>query len=307
MFENKITIVTAFFPINREKWKGFERSNNKYMDNFKFWARIKNDMVIYTTEEFYEDIKNIRKEFNRENTKIIKIEDFRKIDEELYKSMDKIAKNKISREFRLSQNNPEVWNTDYDYIMLLKEWCVQDAVKNEYAKGMIAWIDFGYNHGGVYYKKPEEFDFEWKYNFSEKIHLFQINEFDDLPIFEICRRMNSYIIGGVIVAPDNLWNELWNLVRENMLCLNKCGLIDDDQTLLLMSYYQKPELFELHPTKWFSTIKDFSDVKFSVEEPNEHTKVGFIENKKRRFYYKKKIIKYLYKWYKIFKNEEVKG
>ena len=44
--------------------------------------------------------------------------------------------------------------------MLLKQWCVKDAVEKGIAKGMIAWIDFGYNHGGKYYLKKEEFDFE---------------------------------------------------------------------------------------------------------------------------------------------------
>ena len=33
---------------------------------------------------------------------------------------------------------------------------------------MVAWIDFGYNHGGEYYINPEDFNFEWKYNFSNK-------------------------------------------------------------------------------------------------------------------------------------------
>ena len=41
----KITIVTAFFPLKREKWENFERPNNKYLEYFEFWARIKNDMV----------------------------------------------------------------------------------------------------------------------------------------------------------------------------------------------------------------------------------------------------------------------
>ena len=34
--DNKITIVTAFFPLKRENWKGFERPNNKYLEYFEF-------------------------------------------------------------------------------------------------------------------------------------------------------------------------------------------------------------------------------------------------------------------------------
>ena len=60
--DNKITIVTAFFPLKRENWKGFERPNNKYLEYFEFWARIKNDMIIYTDEETSKYIEEIRKE-----------------------------------------------------------------------------------------------------------------------------------------------------------------------------------------------------------------------------------------------------
>lgn len=38
---SELTIVTAYFDIGRNKWKGFERGNNKYINYFKFWARIK--------------------------------------------------------------------------------------------------------------------------------------------------------------------------------------------------------------------------------------------------------------------------
>ncbi|CBL05387.1 Bacterial protein of unknown function (HtrL_YibB) [Megamonas hypermegale ART12/1] len=61
-----ITIVTAYFDINRKNWKGFERSNNDYINYFKFWARIKNNLIVYTSKEFVEDILNIRKNFGLE-------------------------------------------------------------------------------------------------------------------------------------------------------------------------------------------------------------------------------------------------
>lgn len=307
MDDSKITIVTAFFPLNREKWNEFGRSNEKYIENFKFWARIQNDMIIYTDEQSKQAIEQVRKDFKRENTKIVVVDDFRKIDESLYERMDKITKNSLSVDFRLMPKNPEVWNTDYNFVMLLKEWCVQDAVEKGYAKGMIAWVDFGYNHGGVYYTKPEEFNFEWKYPFSKKIHIFNVNELDELPIFEVCRRMNSYIIGGVVVAPDYLWAPLWKMVKENMIALNKCGLIDDDQTLLLMAYQENKEMFEIHPTQWFSTIKDFSNHTFSVNEKKDEKKIGYLRKKRIKFSYKKRIAKYLYRWYQILKDTTLKG
>ena len=60
---NDITIVTAFFDIGREKFKGYERGNNKYINYFKFWARINNNIIIYTNANFEKEIKQIREDF----------------------------------------------------------------------------------------------------------------------------------------------------------------------------------------------------------------------------------------------------
>lgn len=306
MNDYKITLVTAFFPINRERWKGFERSNKKYLDYFKFWARIKNDLIIYTDKKSSEYIKKVRDDFGRKNTKVIVIDDWTKIDEELYQSNKNALHNKLSIDFRLKPNNPESWNSDYNFMMILKEWCIMDAVKKQYAKGMIAWIDFGFNHGGEYYTNSEEFDYEWQYNFSNKIHLFTVNTLDDLPIFEICRRMNTYIQGDMVVAPANLWIELWNLVRENMIALNKVGLSDDDQTLLQMSYLQKKEIFELHTSKWFSELNDYGNKKLTIKQ-EEVKKFQKLRGIKHKLQHRKEIREYCRKWYNILKDEEMKG
>lgn len=47
-----ITLVTAFFPIGRGEWTGkAQRSDDKYFKYFQHWARIHNDLVVYTTPE----------------------------------------------------------------------------------------------------------------------------------------------------------------------------------------------------------------------------------------------------------------
>ena len=33
---SEITLVTAYFDINRKNWSGFERNSNKYINYFKF-------------------------------------------------------------------------------------------------------------------------------------------------------------------------------------------------------------------------------------------------------------------------------
>ena len=74
-----ITIVTAFFDINRANMDGFNRSNQKYIDAFKFWARIKNKMIIFSDKNTIEEVKKIRNEYGLlDKTETIIIADYLK-------------------------------------------------------------------------------------------------------------------------------------------------------------------------------------------------------------------------------------
>ena len=262
------TIVTAFFDIARGDMKAYSRSNEKYIRAFKFWARIKNNIVVYSDLKTLEEVKKIRKEYKLlEKTTLIEIKDYLEIDNELYKSIDHVMLSKQFLDFHIQRNIPEACSSKYNYIMTIKSWCCADAVEKGYAKGMVAWIDFGFNYGGEYYRNEEEFDFLWEYNFSEKIHLLEVHKVnEDLP-FEIIRRNDSFIQGGEIIAPDFLWAQLWSLVRKNMFALNCCGLADDDQILYLMSYRQRPDIFELHECEWLGLFKYFGNKDFTFIPP----------------------------------------
>lgn len=303
---NKITIVTAFFPTNRGDWNKYSRSNQKYLDYFRFWARIQNDLIVYTDAATGAEIKKIREGFGRYNTKIIVVEDFRKIDVDLYGGIQKVADCRLSCKFRLQPENPEAWNADYNYVVMLKKWCVKDAVNHHQVSGMIAWIDFGFNHGGEYYTDSEEFDFFWEYDFSNKIHLFCIHKLEpQIPIFEVCRRMDTYIEGNIIVAPAFLWQQLWEMERSAMKALNQCGLMDDDQTTLLMAYYAQPNLFELHQSTWFSAIKDCGGAHMTVQQHiNARKRPSKLKHQLKRLLM---VAKYSWKWFTILRKAAEKA
>ena len=53
-----------------------------------------------------------------------------------------------------------------------------------------------------------------------------------------------------------------HLMLRSLNTLVDNNLIDDDQTLMLMSYLSKPELFELRrndPNDWFRIFKDYNN------------------------------------------------
>lgn len=73
---NAITLVTAFFDIGREEWKGFSRGREKYLDYFAHWARLKNPLVVYTDSQMAESVLSVRKQFGlQDRTHVIVIDD----------------------------------------------------------------------------------------------------------------------------------------------------------------------------------------------------------------------------------------
>lgn len=293
---SEITIVSAFFNINRSNWAKFGRSDEQYFEYFKLWGKIKNKLVVYVeTEELKNRIVEFRMSLGLgEKTKVVLVTNYQTIDSDLYDSIKKITMNKEQQEFRTKPKNPEVWNCDYDYIMLLKMWCVQDAVQKGYANGTVAWVDFGYLHGGKSSIDPKsDFNFLWSYDFDDKINVFLIQDLDDKPIFEIVQNMDTYIMGTILVAPDNLWNTFWLAMRNNMIGLNKCGLVDDDQTIILMCYRENPNLFTVHKSAWGLPMQQFGGNHLKLKTETEKRSVLSWGKSKLR-YVKKTILNFQY-------------
>ena len=121
-------------------------------------------------------------------------------------------------------------------------------------------MDFGYCREESTLNGVEK----WKYPFDKnKIHFFNIKEWTpNTYISDVIFNNDVHVTGPCIVAGKEMWPTLEKMVYHSINELLKNDLIDDDQTLLLMSYLQKPELFELHPVSksdWFVAFKEFSE------------------------------------------------
>lgn len=270
----EITLVTAYFDINRKNWIGFERDTNKYINYFKFWAKIKNKLIIYTQPQFAKEIYNIRKSFGLERqTQIVTIDNPINYNKDLYLKIKKVMQNELLINFHHYKeiHRPEVWRSDYNYITCLKFYLVYKAIKDFNLKNTVIWIDFGFNHGGNDgLINPDDFSFLWEYNFSSKIHLFSYKKIDiERPIFDIVRSLDVYIRGNIMIAPSYLWQIFYQLTNEAMLSLLRCGFCDDDQTIELMAYKERPDLFEIHNIDfWYEGLSKFSNQNFTIKKQN---------------------------------------
>jgi protein YibB len=270
---NNITIVTSFFDIGRgslpkEKHGRVlphhqHRTVDQYFDYFNNLAQIENDMVIYTTPDLAPRIYDIRKSYGLENkTKVVISETYLPLGFSEVKDLIQDIMN--SPDYYDKITNPhliEYWHADYVLVNIFKSLYVSDAIQKGFVKdNLAAWIDFGYCRNTTTLSTSKK----WSYGFDEnKIHLFNMRDIEeDRPIDSIIYTGDVYIQGCHIVAGVDKWKKLEDLMMKSLNVLLNYNLIDDDQTLLLMSYLTEPEEFELHyndPSDWFTIFKKFNN------------------------------------------------
>ena len=289
---NEITLVTAFLDIGRKDYKRYPRSNDDYLEYFSVWARMNNKVIVYTNSDMAKKVIEVRRKYGLESkTIIVEVNDETKIEKELYDKMHLISQNDEFLNFRFIHDALSN-NAKYDYVMLLKYWCLKDAVQKGYANGMVAWIDFGFNHGDKCYINPEEFNFTWKTNLnSQKIHLFSLHELDDTPIFKHVMKLDDSLMGAPIILPDFLCDKFWNLVKLSMKSLIRVGFIDDDQLLILMAYRENKELFEIHISDWFLPLKENGGEHLTVRKKEKVNRKISLKHKIKQYVLKKKVKK----------------
>lgn len=232
-------------------------------------------------------IKKIRSDFGLEKkTHIIVIDDYREIEPDIYRRMVEIEGNENFKEFRLFYDALSN-KADYCYIMLLKWWCLYNAAQKEDPNQMMAWLDFGYNHGGELYSNPTNFDFEWDYDFEDKINMFclcdpgQVNSIDHLQFQADC------FIGHTAIMPAKSCELYWDEMKQSMLSLLSLDCIDDDQQLELMVYRKHPEWFKVRICNWFEDMKICSNHNFELANKDHSASIkdkilGKIYQLKRR-------------------------
>lgn len=257
MVKDDVTIVTAFVDIGRDKWEGvknnqlippyIKRDTATYFERFERLTKLKNDIVCFTETKFFDKIKSIRKDIT-----LIDIDNLKEDHKFLLQTIDHIQQEPAFIKFVTRPSAPEYWSSSYVLINFLKSHFVQFAVENNLIKTTnAAWIDFGYVRNEVYCPQNKT----WFFDTKDKINIFACNPYTHtVPIFEIVRNGSVYIQGCHIVAPLNKWNTLKQLINISMSQLIDVGLVDDDQTLLLMSYRKAPEEFELNygnVNNWF--------------------------------------------------------
>lgn len=247
-----IAIVTAFFDINRGDWSQltsdvsskYRRSVDDYFANFDHLARVRNDLIVFTSPDLAERVLAHRRAHGLEHRTTIFAVD-RLFDIATVRAALAAADAQMTEKFKdfvWRPSAPEYNKADYVVVNALKSTFALTAIeKGAVRAAQLAWIDFGYAaRDGIV-----ETDHEWTCDFGDKINLFAIFRLDQRHIYDIVRRSEVYIQGCHIVGPVTSWQRFNELMSEAFRALIACGLIDDDQTMLLMAYRAEPDSFIL--------------------------------------------------------------
>ena len=255
--EKQPVIVTAYWDVGRAKSDLLPRNNERYYLEFAEWARIRNELYVFTDSRSAEKIIDIRKNYGlEEHTHIILTGNCFEIEPELYHRMKKIEVERKKTDYYFYQNDMSL-NADFDYAWMMKYWCIGEMKKYLQDDDLIAWMDVGFNHINRTYSNMKEFDFLWTCKIDmDKIHIFAIRPIEDITIVDSLQLQVDTIMGVMHLVPSLYAEDFWKLIKKSMESLTMIGCIDDDQQLLLMSYKYKPEIFHVHLSSWFMPLKE---------------------------------------------------
>lgn len=293
----EITIITAYFDIGRGSMKNFERTTNDYFDYFTKWAKLKNSLVVFVeNEKMKKEVLDFRKSIGLlSRTTVVIIEDIISLAPETYKNIEKAINNEILLKYRLRPQSPDSNSSLYNYVMVLKAWCVAYAVEKLKVKGQLAWIDFGFNHGGTVFSLNSNFNVKWEYDFGEKITLFNLQPLDNRPIFDIIFSMDTYIMGSIIIVPSYLASIFWEMAQYCTKILSEVGISDDDQIIWLMSNRINPSIFNIKMVSgWHRALKEYGCSNLILQGREKESKVKVILRKIKYKYEKVNYIKRIY-------------
>lgn len=282
-------IVTAFWDVGRSENCEFPRSNERYYAEFAEWARIKNNLIVYTDKYSESRIRKIRKKYGLEDKTIVIVHDIFKEEEELLKKMYDVEHNSAFKEFRY---RPEAMENraNFNYAWFMKYWCMAEATKYAHPDDVFAWFDFGFNHMDKCYSNMNEFSFTWTLNREvSKIQAYSLREVDSIEVFDVLQFMQDTIMGVFFLVPVSMAEEFWQTIRQAMIALLMIGCIDDDQVLVLIAHKWRPDLIEVNVSKWwYMALKEngASHLSVKVKEPikslrhNLWTKIYDYEHKR---------------------------
>ncbi|TQR61003.1 protein YibB [Campylobacter troglodytis] len=310
----EITIVTAFYDIGRASIKGFERDYKRYIEYFSFWAGLKNELVIFTSEDFADEILAVREKLGlKDKTKIV-VKELESFDSEALSKMREVFANFNQSKGRKNPQNIECISAEYDYLMYCKPFFVCDAIEKGLTGDKVLWLDFGFNHGTDFFTDKSQFNFTLSVQEGlkdDKINFFALKDKEEAHLAQLYYSMDVYLIGGLIYGGCKVWAEFKKHFSEALRAFLSLQLVDDDQIFLIWCARNYPQSYNIVRNKghWFDSLSFFIPPQIRLNlnckearmKPHKKAKKAMQEALSQKLYLKALFyaLKYIFK--KLFK------
>ncbi|VDM99341.1 unnamed protein product [Thelazia callipaeda] len=247
------TLVTALLDIGRGDWWEYRRPLEKYYTYLENILRLKVNLVIFVNQKSVEHVSARRKFYGLERlTKVIPIS---LQDLPLYRYIEMVSE--------IISNEQRAWNPQWDSAMRThpeaKSPEYDILVSNPFNSRYFAWLDAGYGHGN---RSVFPVSFQWQPTFVPgKVSVIKVtSQHDNLfsyKLADLYRKNWAVISGGFLGSDIYTINRFYMLHHHLVVDFIYRGLIDDDQTSLVLLIQQHPSLFHIVHGDWFDAFRLF--------------------------------------------------
>ena len=273
MFNTDVTLVSCFYNINRDKWKSYYRTVDKYFENCINILKKKNPIVIFTTQDNNDKIYNLRKKYDQYliYTKIINI-NFEDLPMFKYKDdIEKTQKLNINNIPTSSRDCPEFCEPLYNIVINSKPYFLKLVCDNNYfLSNIFQWIDFGFhkscfsNNHNIF---PENYFSNIFYK-NNKIRLIGFNKLENININDMKKYYNSHnntTCGGLIAGNKYSINKLYKLFNAEFHNMLSNNLMNQEQYILEYILKTNTDLFDYIETdSWNNIVFNYSQNTISI-------------------------------------------
>jgi hypothetical protein len=271
---NEITLVSAFFDIDRAKWRAHSRTSENYVESFLFYLRIDYRMVVFVDDRYIQKVLDAYQKSPFQNKTFIPIN--RKWLEtnifawqQLPRDVE-IMKSEKYRSLVVGKDNPENLYSEYNLINHAKIDFIMYAIQYGFIEDdFVCWADFGY-HWTLHRYNDQSTYFPTSIldisRFSTKhINFCVRNKIDPekhSDRYFILKNAPDLMTGTVFAATKENMAVLQELVHKHILDLHEYDISDDDQHIYLRCVLDRPELFRLYhsPHIWPMALTYFQAV-----------------------------------------------
>jgi hypothetical protein len=250
-FDTKVTLVTCFYNINRDKWSSHGRPLEKYFVNAEKNVLSKsNPIFIFTTQEYVERCKQIRKNIDKYLlfTKIIVIpfEDLQYYDK--LETIREIQQNNLSNIPMGDRDCPEFCIPEYIVVINNKtSFLNQTAEINPFNSQIFQWIDFGL-HDNMFMNDSEFFSKKYFSNIYYKKNKIRIVSFHKPEL--ILNKITYYnshtsTVAATLIGGDKYAvNQLYRMCKQEFNFLLSNRIMNQEQYIYFFLMCEYPELFD---------------------------------------------------------------